>query len=80
MRMTKQRKDLIEDLDNGAVFMVTVSGSEHIRDYITVRGGAKRHSENVVRSLFDLLKSENKLITVDEGLFPGCGQCFKMVR
>lgn len=80
MRMTPQRKALLEDLEAGAVFMVTVSNQEHINDYITIEGGGRRHSDSVVEGLFNLLKTENKLAVVDEGLFPGCGQRFRLVR
>lgn len=80
MRMTPQRAALIEDLQAGAKFMVTISNAPNINDYITIEGGGGRHSDSVVEGLFRVLQSENKLVAVGEGLFPGCGQLFELVR
>jgi len=79
MRMTPQRKRLLADLEAGATFIVTKVNQEHRKDIIEIHGGG-RYSDNVVEGLFRELRSENRLAVSDEGLFPGCGQSFKLVR
>lgn len=80
IRMTPQRQKLIDDLSNGAKFIITYQNGEGQKaKVIEVTGGGK-HSENVVEGLFDILREQGHLKEVDNGLFPGCGQCFELIR
>jgi hypothetical protein len=75
-----QRQAAMRDLAAGAKFMVTKTNEEHRKDIIEITGGGAIHSDGVTERLFYALKNEGRLSVVDEGLFPGCGQCFSLVR
>ena len=80
IRMTPQRQKLIDDLTNGAKFMVTYQGGEGKKSKIIEITGGGKHSESVVDGLFCILRDQGLLKEVDNGLFPGCGQCYELIR
>lgn len=69
----------MEDLENGASFMVTIVNELNRGNIIDIMGG-RRHSQTVVEGLFDELKRENRLAVCSAGIFEGCGQVYKLVK
>lgn len=80
IRMTPQRQRLLDDLNAGAKFMVTYQNDESRKSRIIEVTGGGKHSDGVVEGLFNILRDQGKLAESDNGLFPGCGQCFELIR
>ena len=78
MQVTESRKALIEDLKNGAKIMVTYEQNQ--KPIYELIGGGQKHSDAVVDRFVPLAMAEGMLEQSDAGLFPGCGQCFTIVR
>ncbi len=79
MRMTKIRENMLADLKAGAYFMVTQSENEDRKAIIAIIGGGK-YNQSVVEQFFIALRLENRLVPREDGLFPGCSQCFSIVQ
>lgn len=78
MRMTKKRIALLNELKAGARFIVTKHPEK--QDKITVEGASDVFTDNVIGCCFYSLKNERRLQCVDEGLFSGCAQSYKLVE
>lgn len=80
MKITKLRKQLLDDLATGAKLIVTMTQEQHHNTTYEIQGGGRKYKKAFLDAFIPYAMGAGLLTESDPGLFEGCGQTFIVVR
>lgn len=78
MRMTKQRIEILKDLEGGARVILTYDNIRGTHGYTLE--SSRKHKQPVIDLFIPELRKAGRLKELDDGLFKGCSQSFVLVQ